>query len=375
MGKIKKQIEDIINSNKKSSIFSFGFFLLVVSMFYLFAVKIRFFLYKINFFRSRKLPCFVISVGNLTVGGTGKTPMTIKLVELICNLGYKVAVLSRGYKGELEKETGIVSDGLKMFYGPEASGDEPFMMALALKVPVAVGGNRYKAGMKLVNEFSPDIIILDDGFQHLKLKRDLDVLLMDYKNPTGNNYILPRGPLRETVSSISGCDALIYTRSDRGRDSEGEESFSKLEAFSRGKPFFKTIHVPYIYGVVPKGNESCHKGGLTGNDFDSLKGKKALVFSGIARNSDFRHTVQGFGCEIKGFLEFPDHHRYCDRDFDHVSRLSIESGVDYILTTEKDYVRFSGRISWPADLVVIGIRISFGDDTESFTEFIKNRLP
>ncbi|MBT3312778.1 MAG: tetraacyldisaccharide 4'-kinase [Desulfobacterales bacterium] len=374
MGIIKKQIEDIINGSKKSSLFSFGSFLLFVSVVYLFAVKTRIFLYKINFFRSRQLPCFVISVGNLTAGGAGKTPMTIKLVELIRSMGYKVAVLSRGYKGGLEKEGGIVCDGRKILVGPDMSGDEPFMMASALNVPVAVGQDRYKVGMKVVNEFSPDVIVLDDAFQHIKLKRDLDLLLMDYCRPTGNTHLLPRGPLREPVSSISRCDTIIFTRSDQAPDSEHEKSHERIIKVSGVRPFFMSSHEPYIYKIIKKTGSSDNEGKCHEDNFEFLKGKKVFLFSGISRNNDFKKTVETFNCEINGRLNFSDHHKYCDKEFDTISQLSIDANVDYIITTEKDYSRTSGFYRWPVDLVIIGIKISFDDNENEFLNYIRNKL-
>jgi len=175
------------------------FLLMFLSMLYGFAVKLRTILYDKKIVKSRKLPCAVISIGNLTVGGTGKTPMTIYIAKLLKGLGYQPAVISRGYKGLAENKGGVVSDRQKVILSPEFAGDEPFMMAQNLKeIPVLVGADRFQIGMTAVTQFSLDVIILDDAFQHRRLYRDLDIVLVDDKSLFGNGYLLPRGGPRSS---------------------------------------------------------------------------------------------------------------------------------------------------------------------------------
>ena len=162
MASIKKKIKRIMKSREKTRLFSLGALLFVFSMFYGGAVKLRGILFRKGVLRSKRLPCMVVSIGNLTLGGTGKTPMTIYLAKLIQSLGYKIAVISRGYKGKSERTGGIVSDGQATLMGPDKAGDEPVMMAAGLKnIPVIVGKNRYEAGMLAVKKFKPDILVLD----------------------------------------------------------------------------------------------------------------------------------------------------------------------------------------------------------------------
>ena len=194
MIRIKKKIESVIMSDDNNGNGCFLLLLSMASKVYGGAVKLRRTFYKKSVFKSKKLSRPVISIGNITAGGTGKTPMTIYVANVINALGYNVAVVSRGYKGKAETKGGIVSDGETLLMTPEISGDEPYMMAAKLKdVPVIVGKNRFKAGRLAIGKFAPDIILLDDGFQHLKLERGLDLVLLDCRKPLGNGHLLPRG--------------------------------------------------------------------------------------------------------------------------------------------------------------------------------------
>jgi len=315
----------------------------------------------------------VISVGNLTVGGTGKTPMTIYVTQIVKHLGYKVAVVSRGYKGNAEKIRGIVSDGREIFMTPDAAGDESFMMATRLKdVPIIVGQNRFEAGMLAVREFEPDVIVLDDAFQHLKLNRDTDLVLLDDNSPFGNGHLFPKGTLREPISSISRGDAIILTRSNFLKTG----SLVKLKGMMKNKPIFQSAHVPYVYKIVDGNNASPHlkSRDLFERDFDIFNKKRGFAFSGIARNDDFRNTVESFKCKVTGFSGFPDHHQYSDRELGEIVKSAMDLSADFIFTTEKDYVRIAHKIKWPIDLVVIGIEISFGKNDIDFKSFIEKRL-
>ena len=376
MSNVFKKIESIMNSKRKAGLISLESLLFMFSLIYGGAVKARGFLYSRSILWSKKLPCIVISIGNITVGGTGKTPMTIHVAELIKRLGYKVLVISRGYKGLAEKTGGIVSDGKTIFMKADKAGDEPFMIAHRLNIPVVIGKNRFKAGIMALNKFNTDVIVLDDAYQHLQLERDIDLLLLDNSYPFGNHRLLPRGTLRETLSALMRSDAFILTRSDIAKGPESTYNSLELKSYARGKPIFKAIHVPYIYKVVKGGTLSSQttEESSAQHGFEFLRGRAAFVFSGIARNIDFYNTVKGFNCKVKGSSEFTDHHRYTDRDINMILQSAKESNADFIITTEKDYVRIANRITWPIDLVVVGIKISFGNNDADFIRFIKNRL-
>ncbi len=377
LNKIKKRIEDVITQEGDSRFSFLKSLLFILSIFYEGLVKFRSKSYDRGIIKSKKLPCKVISIGNITVGGTGKTPMTIYVAELVQRLGYVVAVISRGYKGELEKTGGIVSNGKAVLMGPEKAGDEPFMLAGRLKnIPVIVGKDRFEAGMQAVKKFDPDVIVLDDAFQHLKLKRDINLVLLDAKRPFGNSYLLPRGILREPLSSLSRSDAFIRTRSNCASEIEVEKNLAEMKGFIQGKPIFNTSHVPYVY-IVEKGKhvpfESISKN-IVLSDFNFLKDRKVFAFSGIARNNDFRRTIEGFKCVVAGFLEFSDHYSYSDDDLGKILRLAKEANVEFLITTEKDHARIAHRTVWPNNLVVVGIKIFFKDDEKALNDFIEKKL-
>jgi len=379
LSKIKKKIQNIMTGEGGSSLSSVEFILFTLSIFYGGLVKFRSKAYDKGIIKSKKLSCKVISIGNITVGGTGKTPMTIYVAELVQRLGFVVVVISRGYKGELEKTGGIVSNGKTVLMGPEKAGDEPFMLAARLNnIPVIVGKDRFEAGMQAVKNFNPDVIILDDAFQHLKLQRDINLVLLDAKHPFGNLRLLPRGILREPPSSLLRSDAFVMTRSGLASEIEVKNTLTGLKELTQSKPVFKTSHAPYAY-IVKKGKHIAFESISTSSllyDFDFLKNRKVFTFAGIARNNDFFHTVESFKCDTADFLGFEDHHRYSDNDLNRIFSLAEKANVEFLITTEKDYARIANRTTLPVDLVVIGIEISFiNDDSKAFADFIKNNLP
>ena len=328
---------------------------------------IRASLYRSGLGRTQKLPCRVISVGNLSVGGTGKTPMVMYLARYLVAQGLKVVVISRGYKGRLEKRGGIVTDGQKVLVGVADSGDEPQILAIQLEgVPVIVGSNRYRAGRRAVSAYAPDVILLDDAFQHLKLQRDLDLVLMDCSRPFGNGHTLPAGELREPPRALSRSDAVLLTRChDAARSAAAKASDSAVNRYTHG-PVFKTRHRPVIRKIIPAGD--------AGNAEKPLAGCRVFAFSGVAKNVEFLYTLSGCDYEVVGSLGFPDHYFYSDADLAGICRQAESLAVDCIVTTEKDYVKIKSSARWPADLVVLGIDISFGDDEERFHAFIEKRI-
>ena len=377
MGKPFKKIEAIIYDSGVSPHFSLRSFLSMFSKVYGGSVKLRRNFYKKAVFQSKRLPCPIISIGNITVGGTGKTPMTIYVAQVVKQLGYKVAIISRGYKGKSERVGGIVSDGRVLLMTPEIAGDEPYMMAKRLKdVPVIVGKNRFKAGRLAVRKFNPDVIVLDDGFQHLKLQRDLDLVLLDCRKPFGNGHLLPRGVMREPVSALLCADAIILTKSDTVNNNETSSLPKKLRSYERKKPVYRTFHQPFVYKIINKEKKVFEKNmqeALRQNS-DCIKGRTVFAFSGLADNHNFRRTLKSLKCNVSGYMEFPDHHSYSDRDLKDISAAAKRSMSGCLITTEKDYVRIANKIAWPIDLYVVSIEIEFGTDVERFNGFIKDRL-
>ncbi|MDP2861399.1 MAG: tetraacyldisaccharide 4'-kinase, partial [Desulfobacterales bacterium] len=291
------------SEEKTSSSFS-EMILSVFSAIYGTLIRIRDIFYLRGIFSRKRLPCKVVSIGNITVGGTGKTPMTIYLAETLTGLGYKVVVVSRGYRGRAKKKGGIVSNGREILMGPDSSGDEPFMMAARLNnIPVVVGQNRYNAGLLAIRNFNPDIILLDDGFQHRKLFRDIDLLLLDSGCPFGNGRLVPRGVLREPVVSIKRADAFILTRSS----SDNTEARNTISAVSNNQPVFEAYNTFYFFKVERGGvsNPAADFRNKLSEDFSPFAGKKIVAFSGIAGNSHFRKTLEEFKCDVLEFSGFP----------------------------------------------------------------------
>ncbi|NVM20616.1 MAG: tetraacyldisaccharide 4'-kinase [Desulfobacterales bacterium] len=366
MSLLGKKIETVMIHGSEARLTSFfETFLYLISLMYAGVVSLRALLYEKGFLKSRRLSCTVISIGNITVGGTGKTPLTIYVAGLLKHLGYKVAVVSRGYRGGKERSGGIVSDGEKIRMSPEAAGDEPYLMALRLEgVPVLVGRHRFEIGMLALREFAPDILVLDDAFQQLQLNRDLDIVLLDAARPFGNSHLIPRGILREPLSGLIRGDAFTLSRSDP----DAVMLFSCLPVIRKlvkGKPIFRCTHVPA--GLFFAGqNEPL--------DLASVKGRRLFIFSGIARNDSFRETVSKLGGHIAGFLEFPDHHRYSRYDLRLIWEKAGASNVDNIITTEKDYVNICTDIPPAPLLLVLAISISFGHDEEAFISYLKDKV-
>jgi len=373
MVNLLNKIEDVMYDRNHDIFFPFKSLLTAIASGNECIVRVRNTLYKKKILQTKKLPCTVISIGNITVGGTGKTPVTIYVAKLIEKLGYKVAIISRGYKGKLEKTGGIVSDGENIFVDAFDAGDEPYMIASKLKtIPVVVGRDRFKAGKIAVKTFSPDVIILDDAFQHLKLARDINLILLDHACPFGNRHLAPRGILREPVSALLRSDAVIFTRSD----SKGT-TFEKDRPFMQNKPIFKSFHKPYLYKIISgnQDNDISNADRLHHDSVGYLKGKHVVAFSGIAKNDDFFHTLCKLGCNIKKHITFTDHYPYLNKDLEAIFEVAKNVCADCVVTTEKDYMRVMHMRPWPINLAVIGVEISFGNDTAAFDDFIQSQLP
>ncbi|OQY02463.1 MAG: tetraacyldisaccharide 4'-kinase [Desulfobacteraceae bacterium 4572_130] len=375
--KLEKKIIEISGSDIKINFFSFEQILVLLSFVYEFAVKIYFLFYKNKMFETKKLPCIVISIGNIVAGGTGKTPMAIYIAELVKKMGLKPVVLSRGYKSKLEKKGGIAGNGKKVFYLPKDVGDEPFMMAKILSFPVIVGKNRFKSGMIAIKSFNPDVIILDDGLQHIKLKRDINIVLLDFEKPLGNGHLIPLGRLREPLANIKKrTDFFIFTRCLKNKDTKQFNTenikfdFKSLSQIFMKKPFALTCHQPFIYCFI-KQNKIIEKFFLNP---DMLKGKTAVLFSGIADNFQFKKTVENYKVIVKKHFKFKDHYMYKTSEITEIIKKSKKLKVDILVTTQKDYARFNENIYWDIDLAIIGIKIDFIKYKEKFKFFLKKKI-
>ncbi|MBU4318178.1 MAG: tetraacyldisaccharide 4'-kinase [Proteobacteria bacterium] len=352
------------------------FILRLLSRLYLYTVRFRNFLYETNLLSIRKLPCKVISIGNLCVGGTGKTPMTIYISELLRNQGYKVCVITRGYRGKAEKKGGIAGDGQAIFMSPDIAGDEPYMMARTLKhIPVIVGRNRFQSGMTAIHQFGAEVIVLDDAFQHRKLFRDVDIVLLDGKAPLGIGKLLPLGRLREPVEALSRSHAVVFTRSEPKDSGKGDDPSIQIRNILKKQPTFHSMHLPHIHAMIQAGEM---KAGLPEVQstlaLDSLEGKRVVAFSGLAENNHFKNTLLEHGIDIVDYYGFKDHHVYSKEDLQTLIGNASRSRVEYLVTTEKDYVKLPDDMAWHVALVVVGVKLSMGSEEKDFELFLMNQL-
>jgi tetraacyldisaccharide 4'-kinase len=288
-------------------------------------VRARALFYTLGLKKPKRLTCPVISVGNVTVGGTGKTPLVMALARGLMDRGIPVAILSRGYKGK--KTSGpLVSDGQIVFLSPEESGDEPFLMAKSLKgIPVLVGKDRFVTGRMALQRFGVRGLLLDDGYQHLQLYRDLNILLIDSHIGFGDHHLLPRGILREPFSHLRRAHLFLLTKVEHPEKCRPLEA--KLREIQPSSPIFHSHYEPS--GLIGPEEEW--------EELHSLKGKKALVLSGIANPNYFSSLLKKCGMEIVKEAIFPDHHLYTAKDLASLEKQG--KGADWFVTTEKDMVK------------------------------------
>lgn len=333
MGKISNKLNQIYtawsNGDKKDFLYCFFFLpLYLFSLLYGIGVRFRFFLYRIGLFKTRKLNCKVVSIGNITVGGSGKTPMAIFLAQKFLENGKKPVILSRGYKGRI-KDRGVVSDGESILLTPNQAGDEPYLMAAKLKtVPVIVGKDRYTTGFYAIERFQPDVIILDDGFQHIRLYRDADIVLIDLRKGFGSGYLFPLGVLREPLKGLKRASVILIKESGVRSLKSEEKINAALVEQTKDCP---TISFRYKAGAIVN---------LANNSrlpVDALKGKRVAALSGIADPKSFRDTLEGLGALVMKEITFPDHYAYTRKDMQVIA--GEAENVDMVITTAKDAVK------------------------------------
>jgi len=309
-----------------------------------------------------KLPGFVLSVGNLTAGGTGKTPAAAMIAEWALKAGFRPAILSRGYGGRYKAEAFEVCDGQHLFCTPAEAGDEPYLLAKKLPgVPVVLSKARYKAGLLAFERHGSNFFILDDGFQHLRLQRDLDLVLLDATNPFGNMRLLPAGPLREPLEHLQRADGFILTRAGRGTSLI---MMNYLKRKFRGKPVFQSEHVPERL-VLPN-LDHVHSP-------DYIRGKRVVAFAGIAKPEGFRETLLALGARIAFFRAFRDHHRFALSEFQDLVAEKQKLGADLLVTTEKDYVRLGQLAPTENHLGYLTIRFQILSGADAFFDMIRGK--
>ena len=326
----------------------------LLSLLYGTGVEIRRLLFKWGILNAKTLRSPVISVGNLTVGGTGKTPFVAYLARVLQKLGYQPIILSRGYRGSRVRTGGIVSEGSQPLLGPEDCGDEPYMLARALPgVPVVVGKDRYRAGRSIEDRYERAIHLLDDGFQHLALKRNLNLLLIDGTDPFGGRHLLPRGRLREPLRAISRADMIIVTRSHLVTDSEGIEL-----AIRHRHP---TVPIAYFYHDAVGLKDL-----RTGKHFllRDLMNQHVIVVAAIGNPEVFLRDLAHYQIRVADQIFFRDHHVFRQSELDGALDQAREVGARCVMTTEKDAVRLSHLQFEEGELMVFQIEARPEDPNE-----------
>jgi tetraacyldisaccharide 4'-kinase len=287
----------------------------------------------------------VISIGNVAVGGAGKTPAAIAVAARLAARGRNVAVLSRGY-GASRTDARIVADGARLLLGAAEAGDEPALLARRLPgVAVLCGPRRAELARLAVRRLGADALVLDDGFQHRALARDLDVVVLDAANPFGNGHLLPRGPNREAPAALRRAGLVWLSRVDQA-DAAAVERLRALarEATGRGPVASRHAPVDVVDGTLAR---SLGK--------DALRGERVLLLSGLARPGAFRRTVEALGAAVGAERAYPDHHRFTDAELGEALRAAEAAGCARVVMTEKDAVRLPP--AWAADARLCAVRI------------------
>jgi tetraacyldisaccharide 4'-kinase len=339
-------------------------------------IKARRFLYNVRILRDSTLGVQVIAVGNLTVGGTGKTPVVEKFASALRDQGRSVAILSRGYRSKpqplhqwfinkilLREDTTpprVVSDGKSLLLDSEMAGDEPYMLASNLKdVIVLVDKDRVKSGRYAIEKYGCDTLLLDDGFQYWKLKgRRHDVVLVDRQSPFGNERLLPRGTLREPPSHLARAQWIFITKSDGKTD----DLRRRIAEINPGAGIIECIHHPLYLEDVFTGNRI----GL-----EYFKGRKVSALSGIAQPESFEESLVQQGAELVYSRKFADHHRFTQLEVIKCINRSKKKLAEAIITTQKDAVRFPkiDRRDLPIYFMRVEIKILSG--AEDFQDCVR----
>jgi tetraacyldisaccharide 4'-kinase len=289
--------------------------------------------------RQKRLPTRVISIGNITSGGTGKTPATIAVAFEARRRGLKPCVLTRGYKGSIKGPVHVTAN-----MKAEEAGDEPLLMARRLgDISVVKCANRYEAGMYAINNLDPvpDLFVLDDGFQHRRLFRDKDILLVNSRDPFANGKLLPVGLLREPLGQMKRADIIVITKTS---DDNSRELKETIRGCNADAPIFGSGY--RLSSVMDASGEK--------RLIEWLKGKDVYAFCGIGEPDSFRDALVGAGARLRGFRAFGDHRRYTQGDMRKIRKEAHVNGAPWIITTEKDIMRLQG-IDTPENLLTLVI--------------------
>lgn len=364
--KVIKYYFDIISGKRRGVVsFFIKIILFLLSILYSLFFKIRNTFYSAGLFKTNKLLVPVISVGNITLGGTGKTPFIIWLAEYLKKERYKTGILTRGYGRKNKNETIVLLKNNEIL-DYNITGDEPQLIKNNIDpdIPIIIGSNRAKSGLLLIDEFGTKIILLDDGFQHLSLKRDLNIVVIDALNPFGNFNVFPAGILRENIGNLKRADIFLITKVDLISTTEK----NKIIEFIK-----KTVYNAVIL-----------EGIFQADKFISVKTKKeyapeyvskskCIAFSGIGNPDSFRKTLKNINISLLDYIIFPDHYPFMEKDMSDIFKRKIQFNSDIILTTEKDSTRLY-NIKLKDDILFLSIKLKIIAGEELLKERIKKIL-
>lgn len=376
---IEQYFIEIIRERRKAPFDSFvKGILFIASRFYLRAINTRIWLYDNRVIRNRAIGCLVVSIGNLTCGGTGKTPIVEIFARTLSQKGRRVAVLSRGYRSKdkrgffeklgkrlfsqkMEVPPRVVSDGKNLLHDSITAGDEPYMLASNLKdVAVLVDKDRVKSGLYAIDEFGTDVLILDDGFQYLRLKAHINIVLVDSTSPFDNHHVLPRGLMREPIEHILRADYVFLTKSD------GSPRLRHLKEFIRKHnhraEIIECCHKPkYLEEVFDRGHR---------HPLETLQGKKIASISAIANPASFEGFLEDLGGDLVLKRHYADHHRYRQQEMIDFINDAKAAGAELIVTTEKDAVRMPRLDRRDIDIQFLRVEIDILSGRENFDQCI-----
>jgi tetraacyldisaccharide 4'-kinase len=371
---------DVILSRREDAVSTvYGAFLQALSWIFNGIAQSRYWLYRHRILHDQPLGCLVVVVGNLTVGGTGKTPVVEKFARALHDRGRRVAILSRGYKSKAppfwkkwwyalthteEPPPRIVSDGERVLLDSEQAGDEPYMLARNLPgVIVLVDKNRVKAGAYAIKKFGCDTLVLDDGFQYLPLKGRLNLLLVDKTNPFGNGHLLPRGILREPIKHLKRASYVFLTKSNGHRDTELE---AVIQQHNPGVDIIECAHRPQYLQRFGRAAEAAD-----GREpLVWLKGRRVAAFSGIATPESFEKFLRDLGALIMVRERYLDHYRYTAEDLTELAQIAQREGAECLVTTEKDAVRIPETSAWPVPIYYLRLEIDIIRGAANFDEAV-----
>ncbi|RRJ96343.1 tetraacyldisaccharide 4'-kinase [Opitutaceae bacterium TAV4] len=352
----------------------FAAFLQMLSWLFNGIVQLRYWLYRNRILHDQPLGCLVVVVGNLTVGGTGKTPVVEKFARALRDRGRRVAILSRGYRSKAppiwkkwwywlshtsEPPPRIVSDGQRVLLDSEKAGDEPYMLARNLPgVLVLVDKNRVKAGAYAIKKFGCDTLILDDGFQYLPLKGRLNLLLVDKTNPFGNGHLLPRGILREPIKHLKRASYVFLTKSNGQRDPELEDL---INTHNPNAEIIECAHRPQYLQRL---------GSDERQPLSWLRDRRVGAFSGIAVPESFEKFLRDLGAHIEFTRRFLDHYRFNSEDFVSIFVEALDRKVGCIITTEKDAVRIPEDLPCAVPIYYLRLEIDIIRGATDFDEAV-----